>query len=129
MTKAEVYADIQQIFGKVPSFFKEIPERSLALEWELFKTIQLNESPIPAKYRELIGVGIAAVAKCKYCSFFHTEVAKLNGATDEEIEDAVHFAKSSAGWSAYLNGLQFDYDEFKQELLDSLDYVRKNMAA
>ena len=129
MTKAEVYADIEQIFGKVPAFFKAIPESSLALEWQLFKTVQLAETPIPAKYKELIGVGIAAVTKCRYCSFFHIESAKLNGATDAEIEDAVHFAKSSAGWSAYLNGLMFDFDEFKQELLDSLDYVRKNMAA
>jgi alkylhydroperoxidase/carboxymuconolactone decarboxylase family protein YurZ len=56
------------------------------------------------------------VTKCKYCSFYHTELAKLNGATDEEIEDAVHFAKSSAGWSAYVNGLQLDYEQFKEEV-------------
>ena len=129
MTKTEVYADIQLIFGSVPSFFKAIPESSLALEWQLFKALQLSETPIPAKYKELIGIGISAVTKCKYCAFFHTETAKLNGATDAEIEDAVHFAKSSAGWSAYLNGLQFDFEEFKKELLDSLEYVRKNMAS
>jgi AhpD family alkylhydroperoxidase len=129
MTKAEVYADIEQIFGKVPAFFKTIPESSLALEWNLFKTLQLAETPIPAKYKELIGIGIAAVTKCRYCSFFHTESAKFHGATDAEIEDAVHYAKSSAGWSAYLNGLQFDFEEFRQELLDSLDYARNNMAA
>jgi AhpD family alkylhydroperoxidase len=129
MTKEEVYMEIEQTFGKVSKFFRAIPERSLEMEWNLFKTIQLAESPIPNKYRELIGVGIAAVSKCRYCALFHTETAKLFGATDEEIEDAVHYAKSSAGWSAYLNGLQFDYDEFKNELLESLAYVRKNMAA
>ena len=129
MSKKEVYAEIESIFGKVPKFFKAIPERSLAQEWELFKIVQLNDSPIPAKYRELIGIGIAAVSKCRYCAFFHTEVAKLNGATEEEIEDAVHFAKASAGWSAYLNGLQFDIDEFKDELLESLAFVRKMQAA
>ena len=129
MTKEEVYMEIEQTFGKVPRFFRAIPERSLEMEWSLFKTIQLAESPIPNKYRELIGVGIAAVSKCRYCALFHTETAKLFGATNEEIEDAVHYAKSSAGWSAYLNGLQFDFDEFKDELLESLAYVRKNMAA
>jgi AhpD family alkylhydroperoxidase len=129
MTKAEVYAEIEQIFGSVPSFFKIIPENSLVLEWQLFKTLQLAETPIPAKYKELIGIGIAAVTKCRYCALFHTEAAKLNGATPEEIEDAVHFAKSSAGWSAYLNGMQVDYDEFKEELLAAMDYARKNMAA
>ena len=129
MSKNEVYQEIEQTFGKVPTFFKAIPERSLAAEWELFKILQLNESPIPNKYRELIGVGIAAQMKCKYCSFYHSEIAKLFGATDEEIEDAVHFAKASAGWSTYLNGLQFDFEQFKEELLDSIEFVKKMQKA
>jgi AhpD family alkylhydroperoxidase len=128
MTSKEVYKEIEQTFGKVPTFFKSIPERSLASEWELFKIIQLNESPIPNKYRELIGIGIAAVTKCKYCAFYHTEVAKMFGATDEEIEDAVHYAKASAGWSTYLNGLQFDFEEFKKELLEGIEYAKKMQA-
>lgn len=129
MTSKEVYKEIEQTFGKVPTFFKSIPERSLAAEWELFKTIQLNESPIPNKYRELIGIGIAAATKCKYCAFYHTEVAKMFGATDEEIEDAVHYAKASAGWSTYLNGLQFDFEQFKKELLEGIEYAKKMQAA
>lgn len=129
MNRNEVYRDIEATFGKVPSFFKAIPDRSIALEWELFKTTQLAESPIPNKYRELIGLGIAAATKCKYCAFYHTEAAKMFGATEEEIEDAVHFAKANAGWSAYLNGLQFDFEEFKQELLDGIEYAKKMQKA
>jgi AhpD family alkylhydroperoxidase len=128
MNRKEVFQDIEKTLGKVPSFFKLVPDRSLELEWNLFKTIQLEESPIPNKYKELIGVGISAVTKCKYCSFFHTEVAKLFGASDAEIEDAVHYTKSSAGWSAYLNGMQMDYDQFKKELLASIDYIKKIQA-
>jgi AhpD family alkylhydroperoxidase len=124
MSRQEVYYEIEKMLGKVPSFFKSIPDSSLELEWHLMKTVQFDESPIPAKYRDLIGVGIAAVSKCRYCAFFHTEAAKLNGATDEEIEDAVHVAKSSAGWSAYLNGLQFDFDEFKDEMRQIAEYIR-----
>lgn len=126
MNRNQVYQDIEKTLGKVPAFFKLVPDRSLELEWNLFKTVQLGESPIPNKYKELIGVAISAVTKCKYCSFFHTEVAKLFGATDDEIEDAVHYAKSSAGWSAYLNGLQLDYDQVKNELLASIDYIKKS---
>jgi len=40
----------------------------------------------------------------------------MNGATDAEIEDAVHFAKLSSGWTTCLNGLQIDYDQFKEEM-------------
>lgn len=126
MSRKQIYQEIEKTLGKVPAFFKLVPDRSLELEWNLFKTIQLEESPIPNKYRELIGVAVAAAQRCKYCSFFHTEVAKLFGATDEEIEDAVHYAKSSAGWSTYLNGMQMDYDQFKKELLASIEYIKKS---
>lgn len=125
MTRQEVYKEIEQMFGLVPAMFKAIPDSSLELEWKLFKRVQLEEGPIPNKYRELIGVAISAVSKCRYCSYFHTELAKLNGASETEIEDAVHYAKSSAGWSAYINGLQLDYDEFKSEVSRACEHVRK----
>lgn len=124
MKKQEIYKEIEQTLGLVPTFFKLVPDRSLELEWKLFKTLQLEDSPIPNKYRELIGVAISAVTKCRYCSYFHTEVAKLFGSTNEEIEDAVHYAKSSAGWSAYLNGMQVDYDQFRNELNQSIKYIK-----
>ncbi len=125
MTRQEVYSQIEEVFGLVPSMFRAVPDSSLAAEWELFKRVQLEDGPIPNKYRELIGVAIAGITKCRYCAFYHTELAKLNGATEAEIEDAVHYAKSSAGWSAYVNGLQLDYDEFKAEVLQACEHVRR----
>ena len=129
MTRQQVYQEIEETFGLVPSMFKAIPDSSLELEWQLFKRVQLEEGPIPSKYRELIGLAIAGVTKCRYCAFYHTEVAKLFGATDEEIEDALHFAKSTAGWSAYVNGLQLDFDQFKDEILQACEHVRSAQAA
>jgi len=129
MTREDVYKEIEGMFGLVPSFFKEVPDSSLELEWKLFKRVQFDEGPIPNKYRELIGVAIAAATKCKYCALYHTEVAKLNGATDAEIEDAVHYAKSSAGWSTYINGLQVEYETFRDEVLRACEHVRKQMKA
>ena len=128
MSKNEIYHEIKETFGLVPSFFKTIPEKSLELEWDLMKRVQMEEGSIPNKYKELMGIAMAAVTKCRYCTFFHTEMAKLHGATEAEIEDAVHFAKASAGWSAYLNGLQFDFDEFKGEILQACEHVRSEMA-
>jgi AhpD family alkylhydroperoxidase len=124
MNRQEVYKEIESMFGLVPTFFKLVPDSSLELEWKLFKRVQFDEGPLPNKYRELIGVAISAVTKCRYCLLFHTEAAKLNGATDAEIEDAVHFAKSSAGWSTYLNGLQLDYEQFKSEVKRACEYIR-----
>ena len=124
MSKEEVFKEIEQMFGVVPSMFKSVPESTIELEWNLFKRVHLEEGPIPNKYRELIGVAISAISKCRYCSYFHTELAKLNGATEEEIEDALHFTKSSAGWSAYVNGLQLDYDEFTKETDQVVEHVK-----
>ncbi|MFI8275623.1 hypothetical protein ACIGBH_12055 [Streptomyces sp. NPDC085929] len=59
-----------------------------------------------------------------HCSLFHAEAAKLFGATDEEIQEAVHYAKASLGWSAYINGMQEDYDQFASELGQVVEYVR-----
>ncbi len=128
-SREAVYREIEEMFGLVPSMFKVVPDSSLDLEWQLFKRVQFDEGPIPNKYRELIGVAIAAATKCRYCSVYHTEVARLNGATDAEIEDAVHYAKSSAGWSTYINGLQLDYDQFKAEVLEACEHVRSALAA
>jgi AhpD family alkylhydroperoxidase len=104
--------------------FKAVPDTSLELEWQLFKRVQFDEGPVPNKYRELIGLAVSAFSKCQYCLFYHTEVAKLMGATQAEIEDAVHYAKSSAGWSTYISGLQLDLDQFKREVLGACDHVR-----
>ena len=124
MSREEIYKEIEQMFGLVPSMFKAVPDSSLELEWKLFKRVQFDEGPIPNKYRELIGVAISAVSKCRYCALYHTEVARLYGATDAEIEDAVHYAKSSAGWSTYINGIQLDYDQFQEEIRRACEHVR-----
>ena len=128
MNREEIYGEMKERFGLVPSFFKMVPDSTLEHEWNLFKAIQLEETAIPNKYKELIGVAISAVSRCRYCSLFHTEMARLNGATDEEIEEAVHYAKSSAGWSAYINGLQVDYEQFKKEVQQACEYVRTAMS-
>lgn len=114
--RAEVEADIKETLGLVPSFFGQVPDRLLDAEWTLFKDLQLGETLIPNKYKELMGVALHANTKCRYCTLFHTEAARLFGATEEEIQEAVHYSKLSTGWSVYLNGMQVDYDQFADEL-------------
>ena len=125
MNRQQVYKEIEEMMGVVPSFLKALPDSTLELEWQTMKRVQMEPGPIPNKYRELIGLAVAAATRCRYCTFFHTEMAKLNGATEAEIEDAVHFAKSTMGWSTYLNGMQMDYEQFKSEVLKAVAYARK----
>ena len=128
MNRQQVYKEMESAMGVVPEMFKTLPDSSLELEWQLMKQVQMEPGPIPNKYRELIGVAVSAAMKCKYCSFFHTEMAKLNGATDVEIEDAVHFAKSSAGWSTYVHGMQLDFEQFKSQILTAVQYAKRHGA-
>jgi len=128
MDRKAIYKEIEDTLGVVPEFIESIPDESLELEWKLMLRVQMEPGAIPNKYRELIGLGIAAVTKCRYCLYFHTELAKVNGATDAEIEDAVHYAKSSAGWSAYLNGMQTEFAQFKHDIDHACEHARAQMA-
>ncbi|MCK3684178.1 carboxymuconolactone decarboxylase family protein [Maribellus sp. YY47] len=127
MSREAVFNEIEQMFGQVPSMFKRVPEATIDLEWNVFKSVHLAGGAIPNKYRELIGVAISAATKCWYCAYFYTEMAKLNGATAEEIEEAVHYVKSSAGWSAYVNGMQLNYDDFVKEVDEVCEHVKSSM--
>ena len=116
MAREAIYKEMESMFGVVPSFVKGIPENVLDPEWSLFKTLQLMEGPIPAKFRALIGLGVAAATKCRYTELFYKEVARVNGATDQEIEHAVHSAAAASALSTYVTGLRIDIDQFRKEL-------------
>ncbi|MDX1392818.1 MAG: carboxymuconolactone decarboxylase family protein [Gemmatimonadota bacterium] len=116
--------EIEKTMGIVPSMFDRIPDEFLDAEWTLFRDLELGETNIPNKYKELIGIAVHSETKCRYCTLFHTEAAKLFGATDDEIQEAVHYAKYTVGWSAYLNGMQQDYDEFADELEQVGEYLK-----
>lgn len=127
-TRTQVEQEIKETLGLVPSFFDRIPEEALDEEWTLFKRWELEETVIPNKYKELLMLAVHAETKCRYCTLFHTEVAKMYGATDEEIQEAVHLAKHTVGWSAYLNGMQTDYNQFAEELEQIGDHMAAEVA-
>ena len=110
------YADIQATLGMVPGFFRAFPESGIAGAWAEFKMVQLNPSTaLNGKTKELIGLAVAAQIPCGYCVYFHTAAAKANGATDEEIREAVAMAAISRHWSTVLNGMQVDLNSFKSD--------------
>lgn len=110
------YKDIQATLGMVPGFFKVFPQSGIAGAWAEFKTIQLNpDTKLNGKTKELIGLAVAAQIPCTYCIYFHTAAAKANGATDEEISEAVAMAAISRHWSTVLNGMQVDLAAFKND--------------
>jgi AhpD family alkylhydroperoxidase len=110
------YRDIEQTLGVVPSFFKAFPESGIAGAWTEFKSLQLNpKTKLDGKTKELIGLAVSAQIPCQYCIYFHTAAAKANGATDEDVREAVAMAAIVRHWSTVLNGMQVDLDGFKRE--------------
>jgi len=104
------------MLGLVPDFFATIPDEVLDHEWQLFRQMEPGEPLIPNRYEELLIVAVHAQTHCRYCILFHMEAAKLFGATEDEIQEAVHLAKHTVGWSTYLNGLRADEDRFAEQL-------------
>jgi AhpD family alkylhydroperoxidase len=110
------YRDIEQTLGSVPTFFKLFPEAGIAGAWAEFKSVQLNpKTKLDGKTKELIGLAVSAQIPCQYCIFFHTAAAKANGATEEEVREAVAMSAIVRHWSTVLNGMQVDPAEFRRE--------------
>jgi AhpD family alkylhydroperoxidase len=129
MSRGTVEADIRETLGLVPEFMAEVPDMLIESEWASFKALELSETAIPNKYKELIGLAVSGATRCRYCVYFHTEAARLFGATEEEITEAALMAKHTMGWSTYLNARNFDYDRFKSEFDQIADHVRSHMGA
>jgi AhpD family alkylhydroperoxidase len=122
---AATYKDIEQTLGSVPGFFMAFPEVGVAGAWAEFKSVQLNpNTKLDGKTKELMGLAIASQIPCTYCVYFHTAAAKANGATDEEIREAVAMAAIVRHWSTVLNGSQIDLASFKQEVDTVLEHAK-----
>lgn len=121
--------DIKTSFGFVPGFMKAVPKDVLVKEWPLMKKYQLGESVIPQKYREFIGLAIAANIKCPYCTLMHTAMATGYGATGDEISEVAFLASLTARWSAMLHALQYNYETFVNEVHQVGEYAKKKKVA
>ena len=119
-------ADIQKTFGFVPQFIKLVPELSLPGAWMEMKGVQMNPSTaLPGKMKELLGLAVAAQIPCEYCIYAHTAFAKLNGATDAEIGEAVAMGAMTRRWSTFMNGIQTDETKFRGELAQLFANMKK----
>jgi AhpD family alkylhydroperoxidase len=109
--------EIEAAFGFVPGFIRAIPKVVLPSWWEGTKALEMNpNTALDGKTKELIGLAVAAQIPCEYCVYFHTEAAKLEGASEEEVQEAVAMASATRAGSTILNGLQVDKVQFKKDV-------------
>ena len=118
--------EMKDALGSVPPFIELLPEGAQAGAWAFLKGSSGNpEGEIPAKYRELIALGVAAQVPCSYCTYAHTAFAKANGATDAEVREAVGYGAEVRLWSTILNGNQYDLDQFRTDIDGILAHAAK----
>jgi AhpD family alkylhydroperoxidase len=108
--------DIEQTLGSVPTFFTQMPKAGFAGAWQQLKDLEFSkDTALSPKVKALIELAVVAQIPCQYCIWADTAAAKAEGASEEEIREAVAVAATGRYWSTMLNGMQVDLPTFKQE--------------
>lgn len=125
--RSDLHAEIKEKLGLVPEWIQAMPDGAAAGFWGMARDFWLKETRIPNKYKELIGVAVSGATRCRYCALFHTEAAKLFGATDEEVEEASMMSAVTMCGSTFLNASQADYETFRKETEKIVAHVKSRM--
>jgi AhpD family alkylhydroperoxidase len=126
-TRQEVYAEVKQTMGLIPQWLEQMPEGVMQGFWVQARDFWLKETKIPNKYKELIGIAVSGATRCKYCALFHTEAARLFGASNDEIAEASAMGALTMMASTFMNAQQIDFEKFRQETRDIIAHVKKSM--
>ena len=110
-------------FGFVPDFYQTLPATTLPQEWAVHRDFEFAETAIPNKYKELIGLAVAAHIKCRYCIYFHSQAARANGASDEELKEACFMGGMTVQYSNAISGMRYDLEKFQKEVDRAVDYM------
>ncbi|MFI4953402.1 MAG: carboxymuconolactone decarboxylase family protein [Burkholderiales bacterium] len=63
------------------------------------------DGALPSKTKQLIAVAVAHVTQCPYCIRGHTELALQQGATEQEIMEAIWVAAEMRAGGAYAHSI------------------------
>src|SRR5688572_21356368 len=94
-----------------PNPSKDLADRRRALAPEIDAAFrQLSEAvfrdgALPRKTKQLIAVAVAHVTQCPYCIKGHTKAAAREGATPEEIMEAIWVAAEMRAGAAFAHSV------------------------
>jgi AhpD family alkylhydroperoxidase len=108
----EMQESVDQVTDMMGTLSKHQPE-SLR-HFKAFMGQVLKEGTLDTKTKELITVGTAITARCKYCIALHVKKALDAGATRDEIFEAATVAMMMGGGPAmtYIVEVKKALDEF-----------------
>jgi AhpD family alkylhydroperoxidase len=109
--------DIEQSWGSVPEFIKKFPGLALSGAWKEERDVEMSPATaLSGKHKSLIGLAVASQIPCQFCVVADTEFARMEGASDAEIAEAIGMAALTRHWSTFLNGSMADEAAFKKDI-------------
>lgn len=129
MIPTAITEETEQYLGQVPNWMDDLAPQAAEHSWGSFRDLELSETELDNREKELVGLGAAAAMRCPYCVHFHSEAAKLHGVSDDELIEAVNVAGSTRYFSTILHGSEADHDRFVEETAEIMAYVREQQAA
>lgn len=94
-----------------PDASKELAQKRRELAPEIygaFRTFSQRvfaDGALPSKTKQLIAVAVAHVTQCPYCIRGHTDQALKEGATEQELMEAIWVAAEMRAGGAYAHSL------------------------
>jgi len=125
--RKEIFDEMESTLGRVPSWMLTIPDSTLEHDWEIFKVMELEESNFSPTQKHLMGVTAASAVSCPHMAYWHGQMALAFGATDTQVDEAYRVAKHTAGWSALLEGINPDMEQFKNEAQQIANHIQQSM--
>nr|WP_129116290.1 carboxymuconolactone decarboxylase family protein [Halegenticoccus tardaugens] len=129
MVSEDTQQEMEEILGQVPTWMELLAEPASEHSWGLFRDLEAGETDLSAREKALIGVGVAAAISCPYCSYFHKEDARLEGVTEDELEEAVNLASVTKYFSTILHGNEVNVDDFVVETDEIVKHIKEQEAA
>ena len=122
--------DIQNLYGFTPNFLSAYHKPALPAAWKGLRDFHMSPmTALPLRLKGLIGLAVGSQMPCNYCVYIDSETAKLDGATAEELKEAVLMSASVRQWSTFLNGIAMDEAVFKREVDQMAANLKRKMNA
>lgn len=124
---AAVVQEIDKTFGPGHDSFKRYPSAALPSLWKQVKAVTLNgKGALSVKEKLLVSLGVASQIPSASCVKDYTAAARSNGATEQEIQEAVAMAAYVRSASTVLNGMQADEPTWRRDIDQIIKHVSRN---
>lgn len=95
---------LPQITGELTRKRRELAPETFAA-WREFSKVVFAEGALPGVTKQLIAVAVAHVTQCPYCIKGHTKEALRQGATEEQLMEAIWVAAEMRAGGAYAHSV------------------------